>query len=208
MKQRTFYQDFELGLAIVGLIWLGFLVDFAWAFKLGEWGIQPRTLRGLVGIVAAPFLHLGVVHLIGNTVPLAVLTTLLAGTRVPMVRVITAIVLISGSLLWIGGRLANHIGASSLIFGLIAFLIFHGFFARRPLSILISIVVGMLYGSTLVFGVVPRDNPAVSWEGHLFGAIAGIIVAYWVSRGAAVRKASVETDPTIPAKTDRNRSVR
>lgn len=165
-------------LIFVGTIWGVFLVDLIVPVTLNAWGLTPRTLSGLVGVVTLPFLHSSWQHLISNTVPLFVLLTLLAGSRTRSWEAVIAIVIASGSLLWLVGRGGTHVGASALIFGLIAFLIVSGLIERRIVAMLIAIVVGFLYGGTLLAGILPQFRTAVSWEGHLCGVIAGSAVAW------------------------------
>jgi len=145
---------------------------------MDHYGVIPRTPIGLVGIPVMPFLHANFHHLISNTVPLLVLLILLSGSRAESWEVVATIVVLGGALLWIFGRPAVHIGASGLISGLTAFLILSGFLEQRIVPLFIAIVVGFLYGTSLLLGVLPRLHSPVSWEGHLFGAIAGGIVAY------------------------------
>src|SRR6185436_16533406 len=101
-----------------------------------------RTVRGLAGILLMPFLHANFQHLISNTVPLIVLLMLLAGSHAKPWMIVLEIVLTSGTLLWVFGRPASHIGASGLIFGLIAYLILSGLLQRRPIPIVVAIIVG------------------------------------------------------------------
>ena len=167
-------RDELLGvLAFVGFIWCVFIIGHVLPFRLESFGVTPRTLRGLVGIPAAPFLHANLAHLISNTVPLTVLLLLLAGSKAQSWAIVISIVLVSGALLWMFGRPATHIGASGLIYGLIAYLLVSGISERRIVPMLIAIVVGFLYGGTLASGVLPTSASHISWEGHLFGAIAG-----------------------------------
>jgi membrane associated rhomboid family serine protease len=123
-------------------------------------------------------------HILSNTVPLFVLLMLLAGSRAESWEVVVLITFLGGLLLWIFGREAIHIGASGLISGLAAFLILSGFLERRIIPLLIALLVGFLYGSVLVMGVIPRIGSQVSWDGHLCGAIAGGIVAFALARGS------------------------
>ncbi len=177
---HTFWQDAK-GIALFLLIiWIAFAFDRA--LPLEMFGLIPRSLSGLPGIIALPLLHVDLRHIISNTVPLAVLLLLLAGSRANSALIVIFISLLGGTLLWLFGRSALHIGASVLVFGLIGFLLFAGVFERRVVSIIISLVVVSLYGSTLLFGVLPLQR-GVSWEGHLFGAIAGVLVALCCARG-------------------------
>lgn len=163
----------------IALIWIVFALDYF--LPLENLGLVPRTLRGLIGIFAMPFLHGDLKHLLGNTVPLAVTMMLLAGSRANSGGIVILITLLAGSGLWLFGREALHIGASGLVFGLIAFHVFAGIFEKRLQSVIIAIVVGLLYASTVIQGVVPFQR-GVSWEGHLIGAVAGGIVALLTAR--------------------------
>lgn len=176
---HTIKRDF-MGVAFfIAIIWIVFALDTF--LPLETLGLVPRTFQGLFGIVAMPFLHGDFKHLLGNTIPLAVTMMLLAGSRANSGAIVVLIALFCGIGLWLFGRTALHIGASGVVFGLIAFHVFAGFFEKRLQSMVISIVVGLLYASTLIQGVVPFQQ-GVSWEGHLIGAIAGALVALLVSR--------------------------
>ncbi len=171
-------------LALIGLIWVVFLVDLVLPPDLAQWGVIPRTLGGLVGIVTMPLLHGSFAHLMSNTVPLLVLLCLLAGSRANSIQVLALIWLLSGALLWSFGRTADHIGASGLVYGLVAFLLVAGIIERRLVSIAVAIITGLIYGGSLLAGVLPSAGPQVSWDGHLCGAVAGALVTQVsVSRG-------------------------
>lgn len=124
-------------------IWIIFALDRF--LPLEEFGLVPRTFNGLIGIVAMPFLHGDFAHLLGNTIPLAVTMLLLAGSRANSGAIVLLIALLCGAGLWIFGRTALHIGASGVVFGLIAFHVFAGIFEKRLQSLMISVVVGLLY---------------------------------------------------------------
>lgn len=145
-------------------------------------GIQPRSSEGLDGIAWAPFLHGGFPHLISNTIPFAILSALaLTGGLRRYLTASVLIILIGGALVWafaIGSN-ENHIGASGWVFGLFGFLIAAAWFEKRPLSIIVAAAALFIYGGTILFGFVPR--PGLSWEGHLFGFIAGIVAARLIS---------------------------
>lgn len=181
MKHRI--REELTGVAIfLGVIWAVFFLDLMMPFDLAAWGVKPRSWSGLIGIPLSPFLHHGFSHLLANTMPLAIMLMLLAGSRADSWFVVTVLVLFSGALLWLVGRNSIHVGASSLVFGLMSFLIASGFFEKRLVAILIALFVGFFYGTTLVWGVVPQISDKVSWEGHLCGAVAGVVVAWGVSR--------------------------
>jgi membrane associated rhomboid family serine protease len=182
MAKHTIREELYAVLAFVGFIWLVFVIESIPGLHIENYGIVPRTARGLIGILTAPFLHDNLAHIMSNTIPLTVLLVLLAGSRAATWAIVLAIVLLSGALLWLFGRPANHIGASSLIYGLVAYLFVSGIREQRIVPMLIAIVVGFLYGGSLAAGVVPRLGSQVSWEGHLFGAVAGAAIAYLMTR--------------------------
>ena len=162
----------------VAFIWLVYLADRF--LPLESFGLIPRTFKGLAGIVTLPFLHADWAHIMSNTVPLIVLLLLLAGSRANSIDIVVLISVIDGIGLWIFGRTAIHIGASVLVFGLVGFLVCAGFFEKRLLSALIAIGVAVVYGSTLMYGVLPTQS-GVSWEGHLIGALSGGLIAYYIA---------------------------
>ena len=129
-----------------------------------------------------PFLHASLEHIVSNTVPLFVLLLLLAGSQAKSSGVVVGIILLGGALLWLFGRPAIHIGASGLIFGLMAFLIVSGLRERRFVPLAISVLVTFLYGGSLLLGVVPQFGSNVSWDGHLCGALAGAAIAMALTR--------------------------
>ncbi len=182
-------------LRFVGIVWIVFIVDYVFRAPLTEWfALIPRSISPLPGIVAMPFLHADFKHLGGNTFPLLILMWLLAGSRAQSWKIVMLICLIGGSLLWLLGNsfdvfkglfvenrvIHPHVGASLLIFGLITFLISSGYFERRPVPVLIAVFVALFYGTTLIWGIIPIGGERVSWEGHLYGGVAGVIVAYWL----------------------------
>jgi len=147
-----------------------------------QYGIVPRTIDGLIGVFTAPFLHRGIWHLVSNTIPLLVLLTLLNHFYPKKtIYVVSITVLVGGLLVWIFARKATHIGASGLVYGLVAFLIANGFLERKLIPILISIAVAFVYGG-LIWGIFPSKRSYISWEGHLFGAIAGVLSAFLLRR--------------------------
>ncbi len=166
-------------LAFVIVTWGVFLTSVV--MPINKFGLIPRDVSGLIGIVTMPLLHGSLSHLINNTISLCVLLALLAGSRTRSWEIVSAVVVGGGALLWLFGRSAIHIGASGLIFGLIAFLIVSGIFERRTIPMIVSVITGILYGSTLLFGVLPTTS-GISWDGHLCGAAAGVAVAYLTTR--------------------------
>ena len=186
-SSRTVREEIHAVALFVGAIWIVFFISLAFP-AIDHLGVVPRTMIGLVGIPAMPFLHASFHHLLSNTIPLFVLLVLLAGSRAESWQAVLDIVLLGGLLLWIFGREAVHIGASGLISGLTAFLIVAGLLEQRIVPLLITLLVGFLYGGSLVLGVVPRLGSNISWDGHLCGAIAGGLVAYLLTRQTTQKK--------------------
>jgi membrane associated rhomboid family serine protease len=170
--------------ALSALMWVVEVVDRVAGGRLDRNGIEPRELDGLDGIVWAPFLHAGFDHLIGNTIPFLLLGFAIAFSGVARVILVTAIVAVVGGLgTWLiapGNTL--HIGASGLVFGFAGYLVARGGFSRSPRQILLGVVVVVLWGATLLQGLVPETG--ISWQGHLFGAIGGVVAARVLSRRA------------------------
>ncbi len=171
-------KEFYYVAAFLVAIWLVYIVDTIIPYPLTSWGIHPRRFVGLVGIALMPFLHANFFHIFSNTISLAMLLGLLVGSRDRPWPIVAALVLVGGGLLWVVGRDANHVGASGLVFGLIAFLIASGILEKKLLPIVIALLVGFLFGGTLLWGIVPRIGSEVSWDGHLCGAIGGAAIAY------------------------------
>lgn len=190
--QHTIGQEIKWVLAFVAVIWAVFLIGRIAPYDVNTFGLTPRTSSGLYGILAMPFLHANFAHLTANTLPLLVLMMLLAGSKTNSWQVVVAIIVLGGLLLWLFGRHATHIGASGLVFGLMSFLIVSGLVERRIIPLLIAVLVGFLYGGSMLAGVVPHLGSNVSWDGHLFGAIAGGVVAIVLEKLVSRRPVAVD----------------
>ena len=162
---------------LIGLMWgLEILDTFVFQDGLDSFGILPRNPIGLRGILFAPFLHGGFDHLAANTIPLIVLGWLIMARSISDFFVVSIICMVVGGLgTWLFGATALHVGASGVIFGYLGFLLARYYFDRRLSSGLIALFVGCSYGSVL-WGVLP-SVPGISWEGHLFGFLSGILAA-------------------------------
>jgi membrane associated rhomboid family serine protease len=171
----------KLLVVLVGLMWLSEIVDTALHGRLDQYGIVAREPDGLFGILTAPFLHLGFGHLISNTLPLVTLGALIAISGAMRLFSVTAIVTTIGGLgTWlVSPPHTITIGASGLVFGYAAYLIARGIFNRRIGQVLIGVVVVLVWGSALLGGLLPQDG--ISWQGHLFGGIAGLLAAWFLS---------------------------
>ena len=163
-------------LGTIGAIWLVSILAFGSTDLLRGLGVTPRAANGLLGIVAMPFVHDSLAHLLANTAPLLGLgaITLFRGISY-YVAVCATIIVLNGAAVWLLARDALHIGASGLVFGLAAFLVVRGLYERRAGSAAVALFVFMAYGS-MIWGVLPRGD-GVSWEAHLFGLVAGVVAA-------------------------------
>jgi membrane associated rhomboid family serine protease len=179
-RERT--GGFVLIAAMVILMWLAETIDVV-AGDIDNAGIHPRDVDGLTGIVAAPFLHAGFGHLIGNTIPFLVLGAAIAVGGLLRTAAVVGIVAVVGGLgTWLTAPSNSVvIGASGLVFGFATYLVARGAYSRQPWHIAGGLVVLAIYGYTLLVGLVP--TPGVSWQGHLFGAVGGVVAARVLHRG-------------------------
>jgi len=170
-------DGFRVLLVLLAIMWLSEIVDTALDHRLDSYGIEPRDADGLIGIPAAPFLHSGFGHLISNTVPFLAMGFVIAFKGAMRVLFVTAIVaLVSGAGTWmVAPESTIHIGASGVVFGYATYLLSRGFFDRDVIEIVIGLAVGLIYGGVLLGGLIPQAG--VSWQGHFFGAVGGLVAA-------------------------------
>jgi membrane associated rhomboid family serine protease len=191
----------EQGLLLVGgmaaLMWLVEIIDQIGNANLDRYGIEPRQVDGLDGVVASPFLHASWDHLIGNTLPFLVLGAAIAFSGASRVALATLIIIVVGGLgTWlIAPANSVTIGASGVVFGYATYLMARGFYSRNLMHLALGVIVIGIYGTTLLFGLVP--TPGVSWQGHLMGGIGGVVAARVLDskREREERKAKKEEDP-------------
>ncbi|WP_372470425.1 rhomboid family intramembrane serine protease [Saccharothrix luteola] len=170
-------------LGFVGLLYVVEAIDTVLGGRLDNDGVIPRDFSQWDNILWFPLLHGDWTHLTGNAVPLLVLSYLATSAGIKQFLQVTAVIwLTSGLGVWIFGSTGSHIGASGLVFGFLVFLLVRGIFARSPLQIVLAVVVFAVYGAAL-WGVLP-GQPGISWEGHLFGALGGVLAAWGVAQDA------------------------
>ncbi|NNE55868.1 MAG: rhomboid family intramembrane serine protease [Flavobacteriales bacterium] len=163
------------------ICWMLWLSEEFFGYHLKQFGMRPRELRGLIGVITMHFLHGDFTHIGQNTLSFVILNVMLFFFyRGVSWKVFLRIAIIGGALLWLWGRSSNHIGASLIIYGLAAFVFFSGVFRRDEKMLRISLVVAFYFGS-IVWWVFPID-PSISWEGHMSGSVVGIALA-WLYRG-------------------------
>jgi membrane associated rhomboid family serine protease len=193
--------------SFVALLYVIEVADILMGHRLDENGIRPLETDGLAGIIFAPLLHANWAHLVANTGPALVLGFLVTLAGLSRFIWATAIVWIVGGFgTWLIGNLGsptgvetNHIGASGLIFGWLTFLIVFGFFTRTVWEIVVGVIVLFIYGGVL-WGVIPGTF-GVSWQGHLCGAVAGVLAAYLLAaperKARERKKLGSQTPPSL-----------
>lgn len=165
----------------VAVLWLVKLVEWEFELNFASFGILPRTISGLKGILFSPFIHGSWSHLINNSIPLLILgTSLFYFYKEIAFRVAIWSFLLAGFYTWISARMNYHIGASGLVYSLFGFILFSGFIRKNIHLISISFLVAFLYGS-LVWGIIPWDK-TMSWEGHFWGLVIGIVLAFFYKK--------------------------
>ena len=176
--KRVLFVRLGILAAFVGAAWTIQTLNWATGYNLNlTFGLIPREITGLDGIIAMPILHGSFTHLMSNTPPVLLMGALLAATATRALLAVNALIIIlGGALVWLLGSSGVHVGASGLVFGWFGFLVARGFVDRSPLTLGIALFVGLLYGS-IIWGVLP-GQPGVSWEAHLFGILSGAAAAF------------------------------
>jgi len=174
-------RKFQPIISLIAVIWVVEVVNVFLGHSLTSFGVLPRSLFGLIGIPVTPFIHGSIWHAVMNTVPLAILggLTIITGEK-RFWSATVGIILISGILVWIFARGANHVGASGLVFGYFGLLITRAVIERTPLAIIVGFLTVIFYGGLLI-GLLPL-RAHVSFEGHLAGLIAGIAIVWLEKR--------------------------
>ncbi len=159
------------------ILWTIQTVQAVTGFSFARWGIYPLHEEGLIGVISSPMIHGSWMHLINNSFPFFVgFSLMLFFYRRVALKSFVLIYLLTGSLVWLFGKPAFHIGLSGVDYGIISFLFWGGVFRRNIQSIAVALTVVFLY-SGMLYGVLP-NQPGISWESHLFGAIVGGVIAY------------------------------
>ena len=184
-ERRKFLGSLIVPLLIVAVMWVVKIIEVSLNVDLGRYGVTPHTAHGLIGIFTLTFLHGSWEHLLSNSVPILVLGTALYYCYPTLAnRVMLITYLASGLITWcIGSPDATHIGASALVYGLNLFLIASGFIRGNRMLIVISLIMVFLYGS-FIWGMIPSlaIPQNISWEGHLSGAIIGVLLAVFLRK--------------------------
>ena len=189
---KTLLRSVRFSGIFVIAIWVVHIYKYASENSLTRFGVYPREWDGIIGIFTSPFIHGSWEHLISNSVPLFVTLTIIHYfyKRVALSSVIL-VYLLTGSAVWMFGRSVYHIGASGVVYGLISFIFWSGVFRRNIKSIVLALIVTILYAGYLE-GIVPFKE-GVSWESHLLGVFAGIIVSFFLKE--IIERDEVPVDP-------------
>ena len=173
-------QNLQTAFAAIAILWLVYFLNLILEIDLRLYGIVPRDIDELIGILAAPFLHVDIQHLTANSGILFILLAVsLSYSRAQTLKAVLIMVILGGGMVWLlgtGGTI--HIGASGIIFGLIGYLMCLGFFRRNWKAVMISVAITILYGGSLYSLLI--YIPGISWSGHLFGFVSGVVAAWWV----------------------------
>jgi membrane associated rhomboid family serine protease len=164
--------------ALCGVLWIIEIVNQAGDFDLQQYGLRPRDLDGLVGVVTAPFLHAGYGHLLANTAPFILIGWFVLVSGVRQFLLASAIIIVVGDLAtWLIAPSGIVVGASGLILGWLGYLLGRAYFSRRIVWIIAAVGVVFFFG-TLLGGLLPSVNSEISWQGHLAGFLAGVLAAW------------------------------
>jgi membrane associated rhomboid family serine protease len=184
---RSFFYPFIFLL----ILWLIKSIELIFSLNFSEYGLYPLQAKGLPGILTAPFLHADLSHLFANSIPLLILGALLFYFYRDIAwPVLLLLYLITGIWVWTFARGgAAHIGASGIIYGLASFLFFSGIIRRETRLMVITLLVTFLYGG-LIWGIFPQFFPVqrISWESHLMGLLAGLVLAIYFRKKGPQRK--------------------
>lgn len=174
----------------IAILWIIKIIEETGQMSFVGYGLFPRNLEGLRGILTSVFIHSDWKHLFNNSIPLLILGwALFYFYREVAWKVLAGVLIMGGLWTWISAREAHHIGASGLLYGLFSFLLFSGFIRRNKQLLAISFLVAFLYGS-LVWGLLPIDY-RMSWESHFWGFIAGFALSVYYRKAGLQREVHI-----------------
>jgi membrane associated rhomboid family serine protease len=190
-EQRKIVRSLFYPAIFVIAIWLVKAIEVIFSVDLGYFGLYPQQWKGLPGILTMPFLHAGFSHLFANTFPLFILAALLFYFYRDLAwRILIMLWLVTGLWVWAFAHEGIHIGASGIIYGLASFLFFSGIIRKETGLMVITLLVTFLYGG-IIWGVFPKFFPNqqnISWEGHLMGLLAGLVLAIYYRKHGPQKK--------------------
>tara|TARA_B100000965_G_scaffold126705_1_gene105433 strand:- start:461 stop:1123 length:663 start_codon:yes stop_codon:yes gene_type:complete len=186
VKKNTLIKATKIPLIFLLVIWIVKLIEIYFEISFVEYGVLPRKISGLKGIIFSPFLHKDLKHLINNSIPILILGISLFYFFKRSKTIFTLLFFFSGVLLWCLGRLNFHIGASGIIYALASFIFFSGVLSKNRNISALSLIVIFIYGS-LFWGLFPTHQE-ISWEGHLSGFFSGLILSWFFRNDLPKRK--------------------
>lgn len=190
-EKKKFLYSLLIPIGLLFVMWMVKIIEYSFNISLLSYGNYPLDIKGVKGIILMPFIHGDWDHLIANSVPFLILASALFYFYSSIsVRVLIGIWFLSGIWVWFGGRPSWHIGASGLIYGLSSFLFVSGLIRKDTRLAALALIVTFLYGS-LIWGAFPDFFPKeknISWEGHLGGAVAGLVLALYYRKSGPKRK--------------------
>jgi len=195
-EKDLFFHSILKSVIIVAVLWVFFLINDIFGFNWNNYGVMPRNISGLFGIFTMPFLHGDISHLFSNSVPLFVLLfSIFYFFSKKATPILLMTYFVSGVLTWIIGTSGTHIGASAVVYALAFFLVAISIIKQEAKLMAYSLIIIFLYGS-IVWGFFPQLFPDkhISWEGHLAGAITGIILAIFYRKEGPVKKVYFEDE--------------
>jgi len=178
LEKRIFFHSLVIPAAFVVAFWMVEITERILSVSFVKLGVYPLHLKGLPGIIFSPFIHSGFNHLMSNSIPFFILLfALIYFYRRISYRIFFMLYFLSGLSVWLAGREAWHIGASGVVYAMAAFHFISGIIRNDVRLLTLSVVVVFLYGG-LIWGIFPID-PGISWEGHLWGGISGVVLAFY-----------------------------
>ena len=208
MKYRTIFNVLKIPLGTVLIMWIIKLIEWYFELTFFHYGVYPREFSGLKGVIFSVFIHQDFTHLINNTYPLILLGSMLFYFYKKIgVQIFLWLYFTTGIWLWAIGRPSFHIGASGLVYALASFIFFSGLIKKHTKLSAASLLVIFLYGS-MIWGVLPIYK-GVSWEGHLSGFLAGILLAiFYRNEGPKPKKYQWEIEEELEKEKNNEKNIR
>lgn len=199
-EKKELFTALWIPVTFLLVMWLVKLIELQFDLSFIQFGVLPKTVKGLKGIIFSPFIHKDLTHLVNNSYPILVLAGFLFSVyRKIAVQIFGWLFFISGFWLWIIGRPSFHIGASGVIYALASFLFVSGVIRKNPRLAAVSCIIIFLYGS-MIWGIIPTKE-SISWEGHLAGFFSGILVAvFYRNEGPKRQQYQWEIDEELEEK--------
>ena len=186
-KKYRLLKTAKFPLIFIIIIWAVKLIELSLETTFVDYGVLPRKLSGIKGIIFSPFIHKDIKHLLNNSIPILILGSSLCFFYKKNYKIIFPLLfIISGVFLWCLGRMNLHIGASGIVYSLASFIFFSGIISKNKNLSALSLIVIFIYGS-LFWGLFPTHQE-ISWEGHLSGFISGLILSWFFRNDLPKRK--------------------